>query len=241
MGQITSLFARKVIGEVDESADRDALLRSVGVDPDGRSIPSQMVPDTSTTLLREVRGGRLERLDPALAGRRRHALRRVRRVRPGLEVGDGSSGLLRARGALCASADQRVDVRGGATDGGCVHASPPSGERHRGCACPTKPRSRASSPSARRPRRGVRTPRRVLQTSGARPPAAATKPTSAARSTSTSDRDALLVSDEALRTPNKVGDASIVGSSTPISKPTCRSSTTTARSSDGCRIASPNP
>ena len=34
MGQITSLFVWKVAGAVDESADKDALLRSVGIDPD---------------------------------------------------------------------------------------------------------------------------------------------------------------------------------------------------------------
>lgn len=46
MGQITSLFVWKVVGEVDERADRAALLRSAGVDPDGPIDPSHMVPDT---------------------------------------------------------------------------------------------------------------------------------------------------------------------------------------------------
>ena len=46
MGQITSLFVRKVVGEVDESVDKDALLRSVGIDPDESVDPSQMVSDT---------------------------------------------------------------------------------------------------------------------------------------------------------------------------------------------------
>lgn len=45
MGQITSLFAWKVVGEVDEGADRDALLRSVGIDPDGTIDPAHMVSD----------------------------------------------------------------------------------------------------------------------------------------------------------------------------------------------------
>ncbi len=46
MGQITSLFAWKVVGEVDEGADRTALLRSAGIDPDGPIDPSLMIPAT---------------------------------------------------------------------------------------------------------------------------------------------------------------------------------------------------
>ena len=46
MGQVTSLFVWKVVGEVDESADRAALLRSVGIDPAGPIDPSHMVTDT---------------------------------------------------------------------------------------------------------------------------------------------------------------------------------------------------
>lgn len=46
MGQITSLFVRKVAHEVDDSVDKGALLRSVGIDPDSPVDPSQMVSDT---------------------------------------------------------------------------------------------------------------------------------------------------------------------------------------------------
>ena len=46
MGQITSLFVRKVVGEVDESADKGALLRSVGIHPDDPVDASRMVSDT---------------------------------------------------------------------------------------------------------------------------------------------------------------------------------------------------
>ena len=45
MGQITSLFVWKVVGEVGEVADRHALLLSVGIDPDGPIDPSKMVSD----------------------------------------------------------------------------------------------------------------------------------------------------------------------------------------------------
>ena len=44
MGQITSLFVRKVVGEVEGNLDKDALLRSVGIEPDSPFDPSQMVP-----------------------------------------------------------------------------------------------------------------------------------------------------------------------------------------------------
>lgn len=46
MGQITALFVRKVVGVVEEHIDRDALLRSVGIDPDSSVDPAQMIPAT---------------------------------------------------------------------------------------------------------------------------------------------------------------------------------------------------
>ncbi len=45
MGQVTSLFVWKVVGQVGESADRAALLRSVGIEPDASIDPSHMVSD----------------------------------------------------------------------------------------------------------------------------------------------------------------------------------------------------
>lgn len=46
MGKITSLFARKVIREVDADTGKEDVLRSVGIDPDGPVDPSHMMPDT---------------------------------------------------------------------------------------------------------------------------------------------------------------------------------------------------
>lgn len=54
MGQITSLFVRKVIAEVDGDIDKDALLRSIGIDPNSPIDPSQMVPDTEYYTLLET-------------------------------------------------------------------------------------------------------------------------------------------------------------------------------------------
>jgi len=45
MGQITSLFIRKVIQVVDDTIDKDAFLRSVGVEPSSPVDLSYMVPD----------------------------------------------------------------------------------------------------------------------------------------------------------------------------------------------------
>lgn len=45
MGQITSLFVHKVVGEVSDSAAKGALLRSVGLDPEGPVDPSHMISD----------------------------------------------------------------------------------------------------------------------------------------------------------------------------------------------------
>jgi len=53
MGQITSLFVWKVITQVDRSLDKRALVESVGLDPDGPLDPSRMVPDTDYYALLE--------------------------------------------------------------------------------------------------------------------------------------------------------------------------------------------
>ena len=47
MGQITSLFVRKVVGVVEEGIDKDDLLRSVGIEPEKPVDPSLMVSDTA--------------------------------------------------------------------------------------------------------------------------------------------------------------------------------------------------
>lgn len=46
MGQITSLFVRKVVQEVEEKVDKDALLRSVGIAPNSPVDPSHMISDS---------------------------------------------------------------------------------------------------------------------------------------------------------------------------------------------------
>lgn len=46
MGQITSLFAHKVVTQAGDRADRRALLQGVGLDPDAPVDPKLMVPDS---------------------------------------------------------------------------------------------------------------------------------------------------------------------------------------------------
>ena len=45
MGQITSLFAHKVVAQADEGMDKRSLLQSVGIDPDAPVDPKLMLPD----------------------------------------------------------------------------------------------------------------------------------------------------------------------------------------------------
>ena len=47
MGTVTSLFARKVVEEVDGRVDKDALLRSIGVERSGPVDPAHMIEDTA--------------------------------------------------------------------------------------------------------------------------------------------------------------------------------------------------
>ncbi|MFK7848545.1 MAG: AraC family transcriptional regulator [Rhodothermales bacterium] len=47
MGQITSLFVWKVLGEAEEGIDKADFLRSVGIDPDAPVDPSYMISDAA--------------------------------------------------------------------------------------------------------------------------------------------------------------------------------------------------
>lgn len=60
MGQVTSLFVRKVLSVADDGIDKDALLRSVGLDPTGPVDPAAMIPAADYYALLE----KLLALDP---------------------------------------------------------------------------------------------------------------------------------------------------------------------------------
>ena len=60
MGQVTSLFVHKVIGQIDARLDRRALLASVGLEQDAPVDPKVMVADSDYYALLE----RIARQDP---------------------------------------------------------------------------------------------------------------------------------------------------------------------------------
>ncbi len=47
MGAVTSLFVRKVVRAAGDAVDQDAMLRSIGLDPDGATDVAHMVSDTA--------------------------------------------------------------------------------------------------------------------------------------------------------------------------------------------------
>ncbi|MEL7112407.1 MAG: AraC family transcriptional regulator ligand-binding domain-containing protein, partial [Pseudomonadota bacterium] len=47
MGEITSLYVYKVVGQASEGVDTDDLVRNLGLDPDGPVDPEKMVPSDS--------------------------------------------------------------------------------------------------------------------------------------------------------------------------------------------------
>lgn len=47
MGAVTSLFVRKVVRAAGDAVDQDAMLRSIGLDPDGETNVAQMVSDSA--------------------------------------------------------------------------------------------------------------------------------------------------------------------------------------------------
>lgn len=60
MGQITSLFVHKVIAQANDTLDKPALFKSVGVDPDAAVDPKRMIEDTDYYRFIE----RIARADP---------------------------------------------------------------------------------------------------------------------------------------------------------------------------------
>ena len=62
VGQITSLFVRKMVAQVGDVIDQGALLRSVGIDPDSAVEPGRMIPDTEYYGLLE----RIAEIDPTV-------------------------------------------------------------------------------------------------------------------------------------------------------------------------------
>lgn len=210
MGQITSLFAWKVIGEVDESADRDALLRSIDVDPAGAIDPKQMVSDddyyaffghcadadpNGTTL--SLRVGAAMRCDeygafglawksaPDLRGSYARAERYAR--------------------VLTTVSTYEVEE----SDGGAFLHLHRAGERHRGLCLSNEATIAAIVAISQEAASSAFQPLAAYFKHPAPDSVAGHEAHFGCPVHFDADRDALLVSNEALRTPNKVGDESI--------------------------------
>lgn len=210
MGQITSLFVWKIIRQVHESLDKRALLDSVNVDPDADVNPALMVSDTDYYGLLE----RIADVDP-------NAIE--------LPLRTGASMLCDDYGAFGLAWKSALDLRGSFeraeryarvltsvstyevenTDGGAFMHLHREGERRLGMRLSNE----ATIAS-------VFSISQQVSTISLRPKAVFFKH-AAPGSTKIhenhfgcpvyfdADKDALLISDEALVAPNKLGDASI--------------------------------
>jgi hypothetical protein len=60
MGQVTSLFARKVVALAGDAIDGAAILQAAGIDPDSPTDPRVMIPDSAHYALLEQVAGQTE-------------------------------------------------------------------------------------------------------------------------------------------------------------------------------------
>ncbi|MCA9740932.1 MAG: AraC family transcriptional regulator [Deferribacteres bacterium] len=210
MGKITSLFVRKVLEGVDDGVDKNALLRSVGIDPNSPVDPAFMIPAIEYY-------GFLERT----AAADKDATTLPLRVGAAMRSDDyGAFGLawktaIDLRGSyeraeryarvLTSVATYEVEK----TDAGAFMHLHRAGERHLGM--------RLSNEATIASIASISI---EVSTKAFKPIAVYFKHSAPKRITDheayfdcpvhfESDRDALLISGETLRTPNKLGDATI--------------------------------
>ena len=211
MGRITSLFVWKVVGEVDESADRAALLRSVGIDPAGPIEPSHMVPDSeyygffARCAAADSRGWTL----PLRVGA---AMRCDEYGAFGLawkSATDLRGSYKRAeRYARVLTSVSTYEVE--PTDGGAFMHLHRDGERQLGMRLSNEATIASIGSISQQASSGEFRPLAVYFKHPAPDSAADHEAHFGCAVHFASERDALLVSEETLRTPNKVGDADIV-------------------------------
>ncbi len=211
MGQITSLFVWKVIGAVDESVDRDALVRSVGIDPDDPIDPTRMVPDTEYYSFFE----RCAAADPkgwTLPLRVGATMRCDEYGAFGLawkSAADLRGSYARAeRYARVLTNVSTYEVE--STDGGAFMHLHRDGERRLGLRLSNEATIASIVSISQQASSGSFRPLAVYFKHPAPGSAADHEAHFGCPVHFTSDRDALQVSKETLRTPNKVGDADIV-------------------------------
>ncbi|MGD2054727.1 MAG: AraC family transcriptional regulator [Gammaproteobacteria bacterium] len=210
MGQISSLFVRKVINEADERVNKDALLRSVGVDPDTPSDPSYMVPDTEYYEFLErlfeldgngvtipLRSGAAMRCDDygafGLAWKSATSLR-------------GSyERAVRYAKVLTSVSTYQVEK----TEAGAFMHLHRAGERRPGMCISNEATIASITSISREVATGAFNPIAVYFKHSALGPVTDHEAYFGCPVHFESDRDALLVSNEALQTPNRLGDESI--------------------------------
>ena len=209
MGQITSLFAWKLIGEVADSVDKDALLRSVGIDPDAPLDPAQMVSDDDYYALFELCAA----ADPdgtTLPLRVGAAMRCDEYGAFGLawkSAPDLRGSYARAeRYARVLTTVSTHEVK--RADGGAFMHLHRSGERHAGLRLSNEATLAAVVAISQEASSGEFRPLAAYFKHQAPHSVAGHEAHFGCPVHFDTDRDALLVSEEALRTPNKVGDAS---------------------------------
>ena len=211
MGRITSLFVLKVVGEVDERVDRSALLRSVGIDPEAPVDPSQMVsdgeyyaffercaaadPEGSTLPLRVGAAMRCE--EYGVFGL---AWKAATDLRGSYERAE------RYARVLTSVSTYEVEATG---DGAFMHLHR-EGEQRLGMRLSNEATIASIVSISQQASSGEFRPLAVHFKHPAPDTGAAHEAHFGCPVHFASDRDALLVAEETLRTPNKVGDADIV-------------------------------
>lgn len=210
MGQITSLFIRKVIDQVSESVDRAALLRSVGVDPTAAADPAFMIPDTEYYGLLE----RIAAADPTasdLALRTGASMRCSDYGAFGLAFKSALSlrgaferAVRYARALTTVSTYEVVD-----TDAGAYMVLHRDGERRGGLRMSNEATLASILTISREVSTAEVAPRAVFFKHPAPTVSVLHERFFGCPVLFESDRDALLFSKESLEVPNKVGDASI--------------------------------
>ena len=211
MGKITSLFVWKVVGEVDERADRAALLRSVGIDSAGPIDASRMVSDTDYYAFFE----RCAAADPrgwTLPLRVGAAMRCDEYGAFGLawkSATDLRGSYKRAeRYARVLTSVSTYEVE--PTDVGAFLHLHRNGERQLGMRLSNEATIASIVSISQQASSGDFRPRAVYFKHPAPRSTAEHEEHFGCEVRFASDRDALLVSEETLRTPNEVGDADIV-------------------------------
>ena len=211
MGRITSLFVWKVVAQVDDGTARDDLLRSVGIEPDAPIDPAQMVSDTDYYDF-------FERCATADSKGRTLPLR------------VGASMRCEEYGAFGLAWKSAADLRGSyeraeryarlltnvstyeveSTEGGAFMHLHRDGDRRLGMRLSNEATiASVVAISGQASTRELR-PTAVFFKHQAPDSVADHEAHFGCPVHFAADRDALLVSDETLRTPNKVGDADIV-------------------------------